>query len=304
MNIRSLTRGDGVVIGAAVLLFIASFLAIFSIDDVTIGGQTISTESPSTWASGSFVLSVVLAGIIGAGLVVASRALPQVPKVAGLDLGPFGVALTVFAAWSALGNVFDPTGGVNNVKNAGSGVGPGIGLILALIATLVMAAAAIATPLVPALQVALVPAPKPATPSPTAVSRRVVTGTRVPRSRVSPTAVSRSRGSRSARSPASRSRHAAPQAQQPAGDFSPFWFAVPVPRPLFSEDGSCGADRRARAGHLVPGRGAARPAPGGADAGRPPRCAAGHVGDPARLTRTASPRPLALSGGGRCRTVA
>ncbi|WP_315987408.1 hypothetical protein [Streptomyces sp. uw30] len=24
----------------------------------------------------------------------------------------------------------------------------------------------------------------------------------------------------------------------PAGDFSPFWFAVPVPRPLFAEDGS------------------------------------------------------------------
>ncbi|MER5828452.1 hypothetical protein ABT086_41205, partial [Streptomyces mirabilis] len=23
-----------------------------------------------------------------------------------------------------------------------------------------------------------------------------------------------------------------------AGDFSPFWFAVPVPRPLFAEDGS------------------------------------------------------------------
>lgn len=31
----------------------------------------------------------------------------------------------------------------------------------------------------------------------------------------------------------------APQAAQaPAGDFSPFWFAVPVPRPLYAEDGS------------------------------------------------------------------
>jgi len=29
-----------------------------------------------------------------------------------------------------------------------------------------------------------------------------------------------------------------PPAPQPAGDFSPFWFAVPVPRPLFPEDGS------------------------------------------------------------------
>ncbi|MDI5911872.1 hypothetical protein QDK90_44460, partial [Streptomyces sp. 12257] len=30
-----------------------------------------------------------------------------------------------------------------------------------------------------------------------------------------------------------------PQAPQPpAAEFSPFWFAVPVPRPLFAEDGS------------------------------------------------------------------
>ncbi|MEV5779725.1 DUF5336 domain-containing protein [Streptomyces sp. NPDC052287] len=238
MNIRSLTRGDGVVIGAAVLLFIASFLAIFSIDDVTIGGQTISTESPSTWASGSFVLSVVLAGIIGAGLVVASRALPQVPKVAGLDLGPFGVALTVFAAWSALGNVFDPTGGVNNVKNAGSGVGPGIGLILALIATLVMAAAAIATPLVPALQVALVPAPKPAAPQPYGGQPQGGYGYPGAPQPGQPYGGQPQQGQSFGAQPSQPQQAPAPQAQQPAGDFSPFWFAVPVPRPLFSEDGS------------------------------------------------------------------
>ncbi|NEA06534.1 hypothetical protein G3I28_45765, partial [Streptomyces sp. SID10116] len=29
-----------------------------------------------------------------------------------------------------------------------------------------------------------------------------------------------------------------PAQAQPAGDFSPFWFAVPVPRPLYAEDGS------------------------------------------------------------------
>ncbi|MZD09697.1 hypothetical protein GTW43_32140, partial [Streptomyces sp. SID5785] len=28
------------------------------------------------------------------------------------------------------------------------------------------------------------------------------------------------------------------QGGQPAGDFSPFWFAVPVPRPLYGEDGA------------------------------------------------------------------
>ena len=48
------------------------------------------------------LLSVFLAGIIGAALIVVARGLPQPPKVAGLDLGQFGVALTVFAAWTAL----------------------------------------------------------------------------------------------------------------------------------------------------------------------------------------------------------
>ncbi len=162
MNIRSLTRGDGVVIGAAVLLFIASFLDLYSID-----GVPDSADLPSLWASGPVVLSVVLAGIIGAALVVVARGLPQVPKIAGLDLGQFGVALTVFAAWSALGNIFDPAGGADNFEGSTSdGPGAGLGLTLALVATLLLAAAALATPLVPALKGALLPAPRPATPQP------------------------------------------------------------------------------------------------------------------------------------------
>ncbi|MFJ5267241.1 hypothetical protein [Streptomyces sp. NPDC088358] len=240
MNIRSLTRGDGVVIGAAVLLFIASFLAIFSIDDVpTVGGQTVSVDSPSTWASGPFVLSVILAGILGAGLVVASRALPHVPKVAGLDLGPFGVALTVFAAWSALGNVFDPAGAANNIGGGGDGgVGPGIGLILSLVATLIMAAAAIATPLVPALQVGLVPAPKPAAPQPYGGQPQGGYGYPGAQQPGQPYGGQPQQGQAFGAQPGQPQQAPAPQAQQPAGDFSPFWFAVPVPRPLFSEDGS------------------------------------------------------------------
>lgn len=160
MNIRSLTRGDGVVIGAAVLLFIASFLDIYSVDGAT------GLDMPSAWASGPVLLGVVLAGLIGAALVVLSHGLPQMPKVAGIELGQFGVAFTVFAAWSALGNVFDPAGGYDNVSAGGTGPDAGTGLILSLVATVVMAAAAVATPLVPALKGALVPAPKPPTPQP------------------------------------------------------------------------------------------------------------------------------------------
>ena len=92
MNIRSLTRGDGVVIGAAVLLFIASFLDTFD-------GS--GDNTPNAWDNLGLVMSMYVGGIIGAVLIVIARALPQPPKVIGLDLGQLGVAVTIFAAWSA-----------------------------------------------------------------------------------------------------------------------------------------------------------------------------------------------------------
>ncbi|GHA21619.1 DUF5336 domain-containing protein [Streptomyces purpurascens] len=241
MNIRSLTRGDGVVLGAAVLLFIASFLDLYSFDNVPD-----SVDLPMLWGSGPVVFSVVLAGVIGAALVVVARGLPQVPKVAGLDLGQFGAAFTVFAAWSALGNIVDVPGGFDNIgDNASEGApSPGIGLILALVATLLMAAAAIATPLVPALKGALLPAPRPAAPQPY--------GAQPPGGYGYPGA--QQPGGYGHPQPGQPGQPGQPQPgqpfggqpqpqqaqapQAPAGDFSPFWFAVPVPRPLFAEDGS------------------------------------------------------------------
>ncbi|MFF9115965.1 hypothetical protein ACF09Y_10195 [Streptomyces massasporeus] len=231
MNIRSLTRGDGVVIGAAVLLLIASFLDLYSFDNVPD-----SVDLPMLWGSGPVVFSVVLAGIIGAALVVVSRGLPQAPKIAGIELGQFGAAFTVFAAWSALGNIFDAPSGFDNIgENASDGApSPGIGLILALIATLLMAAAALATPLVPALKAALLPAPSPAAPQPY--------GAQPPGGYGYPGA--QQPGGYGQPQPGQPYGGGQPQQAQaqapqpPAGDFSPFWFAVPVPRPLFAEDGS------------------------------------------------------------------
>ncbi|MEU3931433.1 hypothetical protein AB0E85_05185 [Streptomyces sp. NPDC029044] len=234
MNIRSLTRGDGVVIGAAVLLLIASFLDLYSFDNVPD-----SVDLPSLWGSGPVVFSVVLAGIIGAALVVVGRGLPQAPKIAGLELVPFGVAFTVFAAWSALGNIFDVPGGFDNIGDNGSegAPSPGIGIILALVATLLMAAAALATPLVPVLKGALLPAPRPAAPQPY--------GAQPPGGYGYPGA--QQPGGYGQPQPGQpgqpfggqpQQAQAQPQPQPPAGDFSPFWFAVPVPRPLFAEDGS------------------------------------------------------------------
>ncbi|MGW1888848.1 hypothetical protein ACWCP6_01110 [Streptomyces sp. NPDC002004] len=237
MNIRSLTRGDGVVIGAAVLLFIASFLSIYSAS-----GVFGSEDMPSAWSSAPLLMSVFLAGIFAAALIVVARGLPQVPKVAGLDLGQFGIALAVFAAWSALGNVFDPSGGLNNIGD-GSSSGPdaGAGAILGLIAALVLAAAAVATPLVPALKVALVGAPKPQAPQPYGMQPQGGYG--YPGAQQQPYGGQPQQAQQP--QPAFGGQQAQPQAPAqpqsggaPSGDFSPFWFAVPVPRPLYAEDGS------------------------------------------------------------------
>jgi hypothetical protein len=235
VNIRSLTRGDGVVIGAAVLLFIASFLDNYSID-----GAPDSADIPSAWGNGPLLLSVFLAGIIGAALIVVSRGLPQVPKVLGLDLGQFGVALTVFAAWSAIGNIFDPVGGFDNFEGADGGIDPGAGLILGLIGTLVMAAAAVATPLVPALKGALIGAPRPAAPQPYGAAQPPA-GYGYPGAQQPPFGGQPQPGQPyGQQAPAPQPQAAQPSAPQPGGDFSPFWFAVPVTRPLFAEDNSGG----------------------------------------------------------------
>jgi hypothetical protein len=235
VNIRSLTRGDGVVIVAAVVLLIASFLDIYSIE-----GASDSADIPSLWGSGPIVLGVVLAGIIGAALVVVAHALPQPRKVAGLDLGQFGAAFTVFAAWCALGNVFDPAGAFDN-----NGGGSGIGAV-------VMAAAAVATPLVPALKGALLPAPRPAQPQPYGGQPQGgygYPGAQQPSYGGQPGQPGQPQGGygypgqpqaqQQPQQAQPQQAHAAQgQAQPPAGDFAPFWFAVPVPRPLFAEDGS------------------------------------------------------------------
>lgn len=259
MNIRSLTRGDGVVIGAAVLLFIASFLAIYSDE----GAEGV--EMPSAWSSGPVLMGVILPGIFAAALIVLGRGLPQAPKVAGIEFGHFGIALAVFSAWSALGNMFDPASGVDNVGGGSAGPDAGMGLILSLIATLVLAAAAIATPLVPALKGPLLPAPKPAAPQPYGAQPQGGYGypgalgapgaqqpgqpfggqpgqpgqpqPGQPFGAQGPQPGQQQPQPQQAQAPQAQ----APQAQQqqpPAAEFSPFWFAVPVPRPLYGEDGS------------------------------------------------------------------
>lgn len=216
MNIRSLTRGDGVVIGAAVLLFIASFLKLYSVS-----GYSVDTTA---WENLGTGLGIYIGGVIGAALIVVNRCLPQPRKVAGLDLGTVGTAFTVLAAWSLFWTLVD-------VPDPGSAAS---GLILGFIAALVLAAAAIATPLLPALQAALIPAPRPAAPQPY--------GAQPPAGYGYPGAPQPSYGGQPQPAPSfggAQPQQAQPAAAgQPAAAFSPFWFAVPAPRPLFAEDGS------------------------------------------------------------------
>ena len=213
MNIRSLTRGDGVVIGAAVLLFIASFLSFY-----TAAGYS---NAPTAWDYLGDALGLYVGGVIGAALIVVNRALPQPRKIAGLELGQVGVAFSVLVVWALFWTLVDVQDGLN----------AGAGLILGFIAALVLAGGAIATPLVPALQAALIPAPKPAAPQPY--------GAQQPPGGYGYPGAGQPQPSYG--TPPQQAQAAQPFGQPapaPAGDFSPFWFAVPVARPLFAEDGT------------------------------------------------------------------
>lgn len=247
MNIRSLTRGDGVVIGAAVLLFIASFLSLTGSTDYSgtlakycEAQPEACNNSINAWGTLSTLMSMYLAGVIAAALIIVSRALPQPRKVAGLDLGQFGVALSIFAAWTALWTIID-------ANNAGAG------LILGLIATLVVAGGAVAGPLVPALQVPLLGAPKPqaaapygAGPNPgygyPGAQQQAGQGYGYPGGQQQPQAGQTYGQQAPADGTAGGQAGAAPAGATPAAgapaDFAPFWFAVPVARPLYGEDGS------------------------------------------------------------------
>jgi hypothetical protein len=223
VNIRSLTRGDGVVIGAAVVLFIASFLDFYSISGYG------SEFSRNAWDSLGVGLGTYMGAVIGAVLIVVNRCLPQPRKVAGLDLGAVGTAFAIMATWTLLWTMLD-------MENADAGAG----LILGFIAGLVLSAFAIATPLVPALQAALVPAPRPVAPQPYGAQPQGGYGYPGAQPQA-PYGAQPQPGQPFGQQPAPQGAPAAqgaPAPQPGAGDFSPFWFAVPVTRPLFSEDGS------------------------------------------------------------------
>ncbi|MGW0564405.1 hypothetical protein ACWDZ4_28330 [Streptomyces sp. NPDC003016] len=251
MNIRSLTRGDGVVIGAAVVLFVASFLSLVSVPECSGEFCPGSSSSPSAWDSLGLLMSMFLAGVIGAALIILGRAMPG-RKVAGLDLGQFGVAFTVFALWTAFWTLIDMPGDA------------GAGMILGLLAALVLAAGAVAAPLVPALKAPLMGAPRPQVAQPygghpgqpgpggygyPGAQQQPYGGQPGQQGQPGPGQPQpyggqpQQQGQPAQQGGQPQAQQApAPQAQQqagaPAADFAPFWFAVPVARPLYAEDGT------------------------------------------------------------------
>ncbi|MBA6437567.1 MULTISPECIES: DUF5336 domain-containing protein [Streptomyces] len=237
MNIRSLTRGDGVVIGAAVLLFIASFLDFYTVD---CGGSSFCKDAGENgWKSDFFPVlpSIFLAGLIAAALIVSARFQPAGRNLFGLSLDQWGSALAVFAAWSSLWTIIGGPDGVDK----------GVGQILGLIATLAMAAVALLTQRVPALKAPLMNASAPA-PTPYGAQGPqpgygypgpggAQPGAPAPYGTPQP-------GQPGPGQPQPGQSFGGQQAPAPTppaaggGDFAPFWFAVPVARPLYAEDGS------------------------------------------------------------------
>ncbi|WP_335932039.1 hypothetical protein [Streptomyces sp. PTD5-9] len=243
MNMRSLTRGDGVVIGAAVVLFIASFLHLSGFQ-CPAGLNCSSYSAPNAWDSLSLLMSVFLGGIIAAALVVVGRTMPS-RKVLGFELGQFGAAFSVFVLWTAFWTMIDAT-------NAGAG------LILGLLGAVLLAFGTVGTPLIPALRAPLMGAPSPApqpVQSPYGGQPQAGQGYGYPGGQQQPYGAQpgqqqpygaqQPQGGQAqtgqAAGPQPGPSQAGPsQAGQPgpAADFAPFWFAVPVTRPLYGEDGS------------------------------------------------------------------
>ncbi|MFJ8430266.1 hypothetical protein ACIQ9P_03070 [Kitasatospora sp. NPDC094019] len=275
MNLRALTKGDAAVAGAAVLLFIASFLPYWTVD---CKGKYCGDTSTNAWDSVLFPVlpSVFLLGILAAALILVQRFQGQAAanrQVLGLRLDQWGIAFSVAALWTA---VWALGGGLE-------GIGHGFGAWLAVIALIVLAGASAGGQLIPVLKTPLVtdrpaaPAAFPAGgyPAPGQPGQPGQYGYPGPdQGQGQPPAFGGQPGGYGYPSPqpgqpapgqphdlvgqqaaeAEAARQAAAQqpAQPqpaPAADFAPFWFAVPAPRQLAPKDGPAGAP----VGELVPG---------------------------------------------------
>jgi hypothetical protein len=267
VNLRALTRGDAAVAGAAVLLFIASFLPYLTVSICVLG--KCQSSSTNAWESSLFPLlpSVFLLGIIAAALILVHRfqgAASADRQVLGLRLDQWGTALSVASFWSALWAL----------AGGGDAQSHGLGAWLALLSTLVLAGAAAAGPLVPALQAPLL-TDKPAAPAapaaqgypgyPQGVGQQGQYGYPGAAQAGQPGGLQAQAYGGEAQQAGGYGYPGAAQAPQvqapaptavqpavqeaPAAPFQPFWFAVPAVRQLADKDNPAAPP----VGELVPG---------------------------------------------------
>ncbi|MFB7617626.1 hypothetical protein [Kitasatospora sp. NPDC056181] len=276
MNLRALTRGDAAVAGAAVLLFIASFLPYWTVD---CSGRYCGDTSQNAWDSVLFPVlpSVFLLGILAAVLILVQRFQGEAAanrQVLGLRLDQWGIAFAVAALWTSIWSLGGGPKGLDH----------GFGAWLAVISLIVLAGAAAASPLIPALKAPLV-TDKPAVPQgypggypgpqagqpgqpgqygypapgqdplqaqpPAFGGQPGGYGYPAPQGGQpqagQPQDAAAQHAAQQAPAPQAQPAPAAPAA--PAADFAPFWFAVPAPRQLAPKDNPAGAP----VGELVPG---------------------------------------------------
>ncbi|SEF51034.1 hypothetical protein SAMN05216223_101170 [Actinacidiphila yanglinensis] len=245
MNIRSLTRGDGVVIGSAALLLIASFLPFYSYPSGYSVSGGVSHSSQNLWHSATFPIlpSVTLAAVVAAAALLFARSGQLAGRqVLGLSLDQWVVALSLFVGWTAVWST---------LFNNQDGVDKKVGAWLTLIFGIVIAVAAALSSRLPALKAPLMGAPQ--QPQPYGVGAQQPYGMNPPQAGYGYPGGAQSVDPAYGGAPAPQPPYgggpvaAAPHAAQPtaaapapSADFTAFWFAVPVPRPLFAEDGSGG----------------------------------------------------------------
>lgn len=268
MNIRSLTRGDGAVIGTALLLLIASFFPFFSFD----GDCPVDSCSVSAWSRSTLPIlpTVHLLGLVAAGLFLAARLLPDGRKLLGLALDQWGMVLCLVVGWAGIWSMVSVL--VPDLGQPGIAADPNekwllsAGAYLTLVLSLALAALGALSTTAAALKAPLLPAPKP-TPygapqqgaygypggpqpgQPGPYGGQPQGGYGYPGGPQPGQPGAAQPGQPGAQGqPGQPGQPVQQQAQQPGGaaagggapdpNFQPFWFAVPVTRPLFGEDGS------------------------------------------------------------------
>lgn len=211
------------VIGAAIVLLVASFLPFFSVDGRCADGVSCTWNA---WAPATFptLPTVHLAAVIVAVLFAAARTLPADRRIFGLGLSQWGTALAVFVGWAALWSAFaDLLPELPGTSNPNKDIQLGVGAWLTIVFGVGIAVAAVLASRTPTLQAPLLPS----RPAPSPYGAGPTPGYGYPS------------GGQQPQPGQGYGYPGGPQGPAATGpEFAPFWFAVPVTRPLYGEDGA------------------------------------------------------------------